>query len=735
MTKRFSRLLTLLLASVMLLCTLPLAASADSDDYAVLGVQDGDRIILNPDVVDYTTRVEGYNPFQHKVTIVDKDQVSTKMAAVATLNEGDGFTFQPTATGISSVDFAIDGNVVATDSEYPYEFILGSEHSRTHTLTATINKSAGGDPEVETITFEGIVGDIHDSRFVNYDSGELDASNTPTLNGFKTSRAIENGALMIGKDATVTSAWLQPDVQTKLLSLGDTKLFYIDYDVRKNADDVRVGFYITQGARTTDVATSMSVATAMPADQWVHVTVVADFQRGWFSAYMNGVQFKSWSAATAGFSDQMQNNATLGVTDYITPYLAHGNDRALYIDNYAVRTYDTAQERSYSLTGISEGEEIALNTTVAPIHTRTIGLDQTAGVNKVVYKVDGEEKATVTVPPFSWDMPFTDLNKSLTVSADIYTAFGIKNPTPVSYKTVYVAESILRASNDFEDGTYSESAYEANGEHTAVNPTFYILTPRTGKFEVVDSKDKTGRDGKIMSFSTNGTLLSSSSRLNTSRWYIGGKTVFNFDIYLPTVTRRNLYDRICLTSSALSLAETPGQVLVDLSKLETDKWLSVSILVDYPAKKVTYSVGEDTYVVDLDPAVAAQLTENTRGFVHIESYNDYYLDNLRIAVLEPSNRTDSFVNGINYVKDNDSVDTTVSIANLTGAPVEANVFFALYNGNTLVKAWRNEEPIIIGANGFKTVNKDVAFTQDGETGTTVKAFCWTTDLQPIDSIR
>ncbi|MBE7040535.1 MAG: hypothetical protein E7400_01050, partial [Ruminococcaceae bacterium] len=344
------KLLSWVITITLLLSLTPaLPVSADGEAYAVLGVQNGDRIILNPEV-------DGYNTMQHKVTIVDSDQVSTNMfssAGNAHLTDSVNFTLEPTATGIDSVAFAIDGTTVLTDSEAPYEFVFGAEQKGEHTLTATVNKTEGG-TEVKTIDFEGILGETHDSRVVNYNSGTLDATNTPTFNGaVSRGETIENGALKLSDGNGITTAWFQPDVKTDEMELGDTKLFYIDYDLKKSAAAVHFALQTSRSFRASNLSGSNYLQGGFPTDEWVHVTVVADYERGWFSAYLNGIQFKSYSQATTMLA------STSGlVTDSITPQFNGGD---LYIDNYTVRTYDTMVLKNYALLGVQDGDRVILN--------------------------------------------------------------------------------------------------------------------------------------------------------------------------------------------------------------------------------------------------------------------------------------------------------------------------------------------------------------------------------------
>jgi len=708
MQKSISRVLTLLLASVILLCCVPMAASADGEAYAVLGVQNGDRIILNP-------QIGGYTDFQHKVTIVDKDQVSTNMSQYGHLTDQVNFTLDPQATGIDSVVFAIDGVTVVTDDKAPYEFALGAEYAGSHTLIATINKTEGG-TEVKTIAFTGIYGELSDYRLVNYNSGVLDASNTPTFNGVVSrGEAIENGVLKLSDGNGISTAWLQPDVQTNELRLGDTKLFYVDYDVKKSTADVQFAIQTSRSFRASNLASAGYIQKGMPAGQWVHITIVADYERGWFSAYMNGVLFKSWSQ-----SDTMLASTSDLVTDSITPQFFGGD---LYIDNYAVRTYETAtnEAKSISLTGLANGEEIALNQNTAPVTFRTIGITgDTGSVYKVAYKVDGEVVATVTSSPFTWDMPFTDVGVSHTVSAVAYTAASEIESAGVSYKTVYMNTWAVRADNNF-DSVIDNSTRPSTEKFT--------LTPRAGydTFTLADAATL-GRSGQVLFFDRTGTY-GTPSRLYSDASYSEKKSVIKFDMYLPSGTTPQ--GDICLFDANL-VGVTAGTILIDLSTLETGKWIPVSILVDAKSKYITCTIGDDVYSVLANESMTTALASaSNRPRMSINAYTDYYLDNYYVASLQDGTaRTDAYLNGYNYVADSYGVDATVSYINMTSEPVDVNVYFALYNGDALVKAWA--EPVTVASNGFARVNKNISYAQANGTGTTVKAFCWTPDLQPIN---
>lgn len=447
--------------------------TATTDSYDVLGVQNGDRIILNSEVEDYTTRVEGYTPFQHKVTIADSDQVSVNMLKQGHLTDSVNFTLTPMATGIDSVVFAIDGNVVSTDSEYPYEFVFGKECAGTHTLTATIHKKSGG-TDVKTIAYTGILGETHDARETNYNSGALDESNTPTFNGaVSRGETIVDGALKLSDGNGISAVWLMPGVQTKELELGDSKLFYIDYDIKKSTPMVHFDMRTSREFRALNLSSTNYLQSGFPAGKWAHMTVVADFERGWVSAYMDGVQFKSWSqppmlASTSNF-----------VTDSFTPQFNGGD---IYIDNYAVRTFDKVDVKDYTVSGLEANASLTANemgyqTNVIIVDS---GADSATNLKKAVFKLNNELLATVTEAPFSSKVPLITLGANVLTVETTDANDIIKTVTVPFHVQVKMGGAVAQKLTADSEMPAGKAAVANPGEATS-----YVL------YEAVYNADKT----------------------------------------------------------------------------------------------------------------------------------------------------------------------------------------------------------------------------------------------------
>ncbi len=350
MKKLISWMLTLALI-VALLPALPVAAAGDA--YYVLGIEDGDRVILNP-------QVDGYSTFQHKVMVVDANQITLNASGENSLSNGHtitSFKLNPAATGISQVAFDLDGTVTV-DTTYPYEFPLTGDYVGTHTLTVTTTP-VSGTPQVNVINFTGIVGDVAEDVKTNYAS--LTDANMP----FKGSRAnaafthdAEGGRLKIGYTTVNTanpddSVWLKAD-SANPMPLGDTKMVYIDFDYQRvggfsmqlNAEDYRAGSAIATGTMHYSKPDSdISTVTSM------HITLAVDYSTGIMNAYANGVLFnhniptdavKAALTSATGASFRMK-------------FYEFSDGDALYVDNFNIRSYDAVEAAAITGASLEDG--------------------------------------------------------------------------------------------------------------------------------------------------------------------------------------------------------------------------------------------------------------------------------------------------------------------------------------------------------------------------------------------
>ena len=411
-------------------------------------------------------------------------------------------------------------------------------------------------------------------------------------------------------------------------------------------------------------------------------------------------------------------------------------------------SFTVADTINYTLTGLKNGEEIVLNTTINPVISRTVGISDTTGVSKVVYKVDGVEKATVASTPFTWDMPITSIDNAQSVSADVYTAGGKVATPAVSYSAIYVYEEERRK-------TYS-SNFDETVVGTDVAKTdagISDLKVRTGpkykvSYEDVTSIGGTGNAVKIANIQTtiDQTCLLWTKEVNiTDGSGVNSRAAFAFDLYLPNTGSEK---------SVIAVRPTNGKAdenkvyleICKLNTLESGKWHKIKVYLDMESKTITTIINETATVETISDEIVTQFlaaaAASNKVYIRFDSWGDLYIDNFyQYRVLDKdldgySFREDSFVNGVNYITDAAGVDATVTVANRSASAVNPAVLFALYNSDMkLVKAW--VENTAVQASELKHINKYVAYNQGGETGSIVKAFCWNSmnELVPVDSIR
>lgn len=407
-------------------------------------------------------------------------------------------------------------------------------------------------------------------------------------------------------------------------------------------------------------------------------------------------------------------------------------------------SFTVADAVEYTLTGLKEDEEIVLNSTVKPVISRTVGINDTTGVSKVVYKVDGVEKATVASAPFTWDMPITSIDTAQSVSADVYAAGGKTSTQAVSYKAIYVSES--NRGNDYGsnfDDTVQGTDFTPSTDGAAAG-VFKAVYGRNGAYsytyEDVTDIGGTGNAVKInvKKSSTSTALLYTQVAPLTDAAGANPRVLFSFDLFLPS-TANYKANKDMITIKANKSGSTLMNVC-DLSTLEKGKWHKFKVYFDLVSKTMTTNINENTYVETIDDAKITVYLDSTKNGAYLSFaplQNELYIDNLYIArVLNSGYRTDYFVNGVNYTADAAGVDATVTVANRGASDVNPVVLFALYDSDMkLVKAWVENTAVM--ANELKHINKYVAYNQNGETGSIVKAFCWNSmnELVPVDSIR
>ena len=402
-------------------------------------------------------------------------------------------------------------------------------------------------------------------------------------------------------------------------------------------------------------------------------------------------------------------------------------------------SFTVSEALEYNFTGIKHGEEITLNTTAQPLVSKEIGITPVTNVSKVVYKLDGVEKATVTEAPFTWDMPITAVNKNVVVSADVYSV-GVNPVSAVTYKAIYVEPATDRAdcTDNFDEKAPNTSFSSATG-------IFETASNRSGDYTIsyVSASDY-GRDGnvvlidKVASTTGKGALLIPYGGAVTDGTGLNPRVRFTFDFYLPEagnglITLRGKYD-----------IANAKQTVCDISKYSTNTWHKAEVYLDMISKTITTTIDGESEIQTLTDSLYDYLLmmENgsnayMKGAIAFEVFSDICIDNYRTTRVLESERTDLFVNGIKKDVTASGETVNVSVANLTAANNKVSVIIALYTEDNEMIAVYPFEDVDVKSNEFKQITQNVSYTVDGKAGKVVKAFVLNNmnDITPVKTIR
>lgn len=402
-------------------------------------------------------------------------------------------------------------------------------------------------------------------------------------------------------------------------------------------------------------------------------------------------------------------------------------------------SFTVSEALEYNFTGIKHGEEITLNTTSQPLVSKEIGITPVTNVSKVVYKIDGVEKATVTEAPFTWDMPITAVNKNVVVSADVYSV-GVNPVSAVTYKAIYV-----EAATDRADCTDNFDEKAPNTSFSSANGIFETASNRGGDFAIsyVSASDY-GRDGnvvlvdKVASSPSKGALLIPYGGAVTDGTGLNPRVRFTFDFYLPEagnglITLRGKYD-----------IANAKQTVCDISEYSTNTWHTAEVYLDMISKTITTTIDGESEIQTLTDSLYDYLlmmyngsNAYMKGAIAFEVFSDICIDNYRTTRVLESERTDLFVNGIKKDVTASGETVNVSVANLSQADSTVSVIFALYSeDDEMIGIWANEN-VPVKSNEFSQTIQNVPYTVNGKTGTKVKAFCWNNmgEISPVKTIR
>ena len=286
----------------------------DKVTYKVDGIEDGDRIVS---AYETTRRVRVIDPKNYSAT-----PVANKTAG---------------ATLISSVEFYVDGALVYTAAEAPYEYYLTfGENYGNHTLTVKVNYGLNSSKTYGPYTYKIVEATLDETATVEEDfSTATDAS---ALHGGVCDDALEesvtNGVLKLTAPDKTYYMNMYPDV-SKLTTLDRIYFMEFDFALDSNAYQMVLNVYRILGRNGADSREFLRVTKNYDYVQnssktWYNVKIMFDPANDSAIVYVDGYEYS-------------RVNLEYMTNIIFRPELAL-NKKNAYIDNYKFYAYDLKEK-------------------------------------------------------------------------------------------------------------------------------------------------------------------------------------------------------------------------------------------------------------------------------------------------------------------------------------------------------------------------------------------------------
>lgn len=384
----------------------------------------------------------------------------------------------------------------------------------------------------------------------------------------------------------------------------------------------------------------------------------------------------------------------------------------------------------YAVTGIYANENVLMNIGGARNRVRTVGINTTENVAKVVYMLDGVEAATKTVAPFTWDMPL-DAVASHSLSAVVYDAadaayeadgvnFKVMYESPVAYKESGFEGTVGEA---IPTGSPNLFTYYQSDRGTIT----YAEDPAGVKEGTVLKAVKTYAENKDFAFGLNVPI--DASRI----------VQIDVDIYVtnPSDVRMRIDKHSVYGETDTCIAVYDLYNNNDKPAFKSGaNWNHVTVLMDFKAPR---------YEIYINGAFhrSAVLHENyltpaNFGLV-FAGKSSYYLDDLKIQTIDELTASDAMLDAATFTATEDGWDADVTIANFANIAKEYTVLTAVYDASGNVIAV-DKQVVNAPADEISTAEYTVAKTRGDKTGAKVRAFVWESvegvlTLRPIAEIN
>ena len=372
-------------------------------------------------------------------------------------------------------------------------------------------------------------------------------------------------------------------------------------------------------------------------------------------------------------------------------------------------SFMVSEAKTYALAGISDGETIAVNEGDKIVLTRTVGLNTTEDVTRVIYSVDGVETATIMSAPFSWDMPINDVNEH-TVSAKVIDVMGyVQNVPAIRFKGSYlVTNNVL--TDDFDE------------EVTVL----HNQTPTKSTISFVDDPAEADkRDGKVAYIDyTGGFAASSDDSCHVKSFTIpASKQVrIDLDMFIVNTSNRSIWMNVRPATYSYT-GFGAYRVSSQSGSYKVGDWNEVSILVDFSQyDKTSYKTYVNGALSTSGAVEGTQFHERGGKFtIHLMSQADYYVDNLKVYDYVASTLDVPAVGKVSFAENSDGWDANFNVINFASEARECILYTAVYDDNdNLVSASGEVVPMVAGeiVNKMYTVSKE----NGDQTGTKIRGF-------------
>lgn len=292
-------------------------SAEDVKEYALLGVENGDRFIAN----------DGYS---RTVAVIDEDK-----KGVNTINGESGSTKLTNATNVEKVVFKIDDVKAAEVKTAPYSFEMPFDKIGKHTLKAEVT-DIFGITNTYSANYEVIYGTVKTRETHDYEDRVIPSNKALKGNAeIKISEYNGSNALEIVTPNGSTNN--QIGLMDTWGVMGDSKIVCTEFDLSRTGRYTQVNVELAdafQNKANKALTMSQNNNVIFKTDTTYHINVIADYTTGVYTISVDGIEF-----VRGDMSDEIKNKNQAYIQLMISSWEPEG--ASTYVDNFKFTVYDT----------------------------------------------------------------------------------------------------------------------------------------------------------------------------------------------------------------------------------------------------------------------------------------------------------------------------------------------------------------------------------------------------------